>query len=150
MQDRDVTHVMQSLPKLQLLLLNSCRKLTPAAVASLLPLSAPQRSEPASGGAPQSCETTRGGSLAPLRGLALARCFQLDGRALSGLLQEAPAGGDATDRRPDRELQSILLSHLDLAHWAPATCLRPRTALRILALHNCEKLPPSALYVRSA
>lgn len=85
-RDSDVANVLVSLPQLQLLLLNSCRKLTPAVVGALLPPSGAQPTEPAGRDALQSMPS-QGGETARLRGLALARCFQLDGRALSGLLQ---------------------------------------------------------------
>ena len=148
-EDGDVAHLLRGLPQLQLLLLNSCRKLTPAVIDCLLP--GPTRDHAPCSKQAHSVTALDSSTARPLasctaarlRGLGLARCFQLDDRALSGVLQQTGACRGASEG-----LHSVVLSHLDLRHWLPATGLHSSSALRVLALHNCEKLPASALYVR--
>lgn len=149
-RDNDVAHVLKSLPQLKVLLLNSCRKLTPGAIKFLLPPIEEKASNLARGDAShQSSAPHQAEPTAQLQGLALSRCFQLDWRALLGVLQAAQPSDTVDNECLAGQHSVVLLSHLDLKDLAPPACLRHRPALRILALHNCGKLSPNIIYVRT-
>jgi hypothetical protein len=123
LEDGDVAHALRTLPALSVLQLSGCKKLTPTLTADLLFARAPGTSGAGQGG---------------LRCVTLQRCFQLTAAALSDVLAAAA--------RPGSRLAAAALSHLSLASWpAVGQAPPPPGQLRVLALHNCDKLGPRAL-----
>lgn len=118
-----MAHALRTLPALSALQLSGCKKLTPALTADLLFARSPGASCTGQGG---------------LRCVTLQRCFQLTATALNDVLAAAA--------RPGSRLAVAALSHLSLAGWpAAGEAPPPPGHLRMLALHNCDKLAPRAL-----
>ncbi len=123
LEDGDVAQALRTLPALSVLQLSGCKKLTPSLTADLL-FAQPRGNDRAG----------KGG----LRCVTLQRCFQLTAAALSDVLAAAA--------QPGSRLATAALSHLSLAGWpAAGQASPPPGQLRMLALHNCDKLGPRVL-----